>query len=843
MARSPAETQDPLGAGIQQLSQLPTAVVVVEAPSGTILLSSRTGAELMERLGMTAGALVAPREDSPLSRCLATGEEIVDEELVHDTHDGQRVHLRCDCWPIHDADERFIAAVATIRDVTEDKRAEHDAHRRDETILESITDDFVAFDRSWRLTYLNQRALTRFEQETGRIVAREDLIGQSCWEVFPRLVGSTLYEELHRALHEHRTVVFEVSSPRSGGVLEVHAYPSEDGLSIYSRDITDRKRAAEELERRARQQAGVAELGLRALGSDRLQRLLDEAVVLVARTLDVELVKVVELLPGGDDVLVRSGIGWRGGVVGNETEGAGLDSQAGFSLRWGEPVVVEDLATEQRFAVSAVVHEHEAVSAATVVIAGREAPFGALEALSTHRRSFSGDDVNFLQAVANVLATAVERNDAERRLRDAREAERRRIARDLHDEALRDLTHALVEAQHARARDPAGSEPLARLVPVLQRVGQQLRGAIYDLRLVAEEQRPFPELLESLVKLHRTMAPDCRIDLDVREGAPGGALGQKGTELVRMLGEALTNARRHSGAESIRVGVWGSENKLWAEVADDGHGFDPERRATGAGGAGIQGMRERAGLLDGVLTIRSGETGTKVRLEIPLGDGRDERPAEAVRVLLVEDHAAVREAIAFAFERAANFEVVGQAASLAEARRMLEEVDVAVVDLGLPDGYGGDLITELREVNPQAQALVLSASLDRAQLARAVERGAAGVIDKTAHLEDVVDSVRRLRAGEPLMPLPEVVELLRFAGRQREQERDERRAIGRLTNREREVLQALAEGLDSHGVAARLHITVRTERNHVASILAKLGVHSRLQALVFALRHGLIEVR
>jgi DNA-binding NarL/FixJ family response regulator len=97
---------------------------------------------------------------------------------------------------------------------------------------------------------------------------------------------------------------------------------------------------------------------------------------------------------------------------------------------------------------------------------------------------------------------------------------------------------------------------------------------------------------------------------------------------------------------------------------------------------------------------------------------------EEVRVLLVDDHASIREALASAFEQEAGFKVVGQAGSIAEVRRILEEteqlIDVAVIDLGLPDGYGCDLIPELRAANPQAQALVLSASLDRAEIARAV---------------------------------------------------------------------------------------------------------------------------
>ena len=171
-----------------------------------------------------------------------------------------------------------------------------------------------------------------------------------------------------------------------------------------------------------------------------------------------------------------------------------------------------------------------------------------------------------------------------------------------------------------------------------------------------------------------------------------------------------------------------------------------------------------------------------------------------------------------------------------------QPVDVAIIDLGLPDGYGADLIPELREASPQAQALVLSASLDRSQIARAVQNGAAGILNKTAHLDQVVDSVRRLMRGETLLPLEEVVELLRFASTRREEEYDARQAIARLTTREIEVLQALAEGLDSEGIARKLRIALRTERNHMSNILTKLGVHSQLQALVLALRYGVVQI-
>ena len=227
------------------------------------------------------------------------------------------------------------------------------------------------------------------------------------------------------------------------------------------------------------------------------------------------------------------------------------------------------------------------------------------------------------------------------------------------------------------------------------------------------------------------------------------------------------------------------------------------------------------------------------------GEGGVER--EKTRILLVEDHASFRQALAFMFEREEEFAVVGQAGSLAEARRFLNgsggETDVAVCDLALPDGDGFGLIEELAANGGKVITLVLSASLEPARFARAVEAGASGVLHKAAAIGDIVEAVKRLRAGEALLSPDEVIEMLRMVSRQRQEQLEAQRAIDRLTRREREVLQALAEGLDSKDIAEKLHITVETERTHMVNILNKLGVHSRLQALVFAARNGLVEIR
>ena len=169
-------------------------------------------------------------------------------------------------------------------------------------------------------------------------------------------------------------------------------------------------------------------------------------------------------------------------------------------------------------------------------------------------------------------------------------------------------------------------------------------------------------------------------------------------------------------------------------------------------------------------------------------------------------------------------------------------VDVAVLDLGLPDGAGEELLPLLRAACPRAAALVLTYFSDQERLAHAVEAGVSGVLHKSASFETVVDAVRRLDAGEQLLSLHDVITALRLVDEERQREREAQLACERLTDREREVLQALAEGLCDKEIAARLSVSPATIRSHVTSILAKLEATSRLQAVVLAARYGLVQI-
>jgi signal transduction histidine kinase len=182
-----------------------------------------------------------------------------------------------------------------------------------------------------------------------------------------------------------------------------------------------------------------------------------------------------------------------------------------------------------------------------------------------------------------------ERQEAERRVEVAREAERGRIARTLHDDALQGLSDAIALVAMAD-RTTAESGLAGRLLPVLRRVGEQLRSAIYDLRSRSEEQRPFVELLAGSWTSAGRWRAMARSKWRSGMGCPAVLLGVECIEVLGILGEALTNARRHGQARHVRVRVWGTKAGLRAGVSDDNRGLIPgaPRRPSTAASPGCE---------------------------------------------------------------------------------------------------------------------------------------------------------------------------------------------------------------------------------------------------------------
>jgi DNA-binding NarL/FixJ family response regulator len=217
---------------------------------------------------------------------------------------------------------------------------------------------------------------------------------------------------------------------------------------------------------------------------------------------------------------------------------------------------------------------------------------------------------------------------------------------------------------------------------------------------------------------------------------------------------------------------------------------------------------------------------------------------DIARVLLIEDQTVLREALAVALSREPDIEVVGLAGTTAEARACVARtpVDVAVTELHLPDGPGTELIRDLRRRQPLVQVLVLTSIADRYDLAQALAAGAAGALHKTAPLAEIITAVRRLCAGQPVAELGEILRSLNLIALRRAESQTARGILARLTPRERDMLAALAQGSSDKEIAQRLSIGRETVHTHMVNLLGKLGVESRLQALVFAIKHGLVSV-
>jgi PAS domain S-box-containing protein len=234
-------------------------------------------------------------------------------------------------------------------------------------------------------------------------------------------------------------------------------------------------------------------------------------------------------------------------------------------------------------------------------------------------------DGNLVGAVAGLLdITERKRAEEERdRLRQqdlearVQREERRRIARDLHDVVLQDLSGVLQSLRLTHLRSNNAESDLEEELEALRRVSAGLRSAIYDLR--HEREYSFVESVESLVEVNRKLTPERVVTLMIEESFRGVFPPEVGVELLRILKEALANVRRHSGARNVEVRLRTESETLVAEVTDDGRGFDP---MVARGGVGLVGMRERVEGLGGKIELRSrpGE-GTKVTVRVPVGGG------------------------------------------------------------------------------------------------------------------------------------------------------------------------------------------------------------------------------
>lgn len=215
--------------------------------------------------------------------------------------------------------------------------------------------------------------------------------------------------------------------------------------------------------------------------------------------------------------------------------------------------------------------------------------------------------------------------------------------------------------------------------------------------------------------------------------------------------------------------------------------------------------------------------------------------APPVRVVVCDDHKILAEGLAALLSGAGDMEVVGVVGSVAAVveRASATRPDVVLMDYELPDGNGVDATRAVKAAVPDAKVVMLTSFADESVLVGAIEAGCCGFLTKHKSAQDVVTAVRLAAAGEALISPDMLVRLLPRLRRGTQE-----RGVGSdLTAREREVLGLLAEGLSSEAIAARLFLSANTVRNHVQSVLTKLGAHSRLEAVSIAARAGLLDRR
>jgi DNA-binding NarL/FixJ family response regulator len=212
-----------------------------------------------------------------------------------------------------------------------------------------------------------------------------------------------------------------------------------------------------------------------------------------------------------------------------------------------------------------------------------------------------------------------------------------------------------------------------------------------------------------------------------------------------------------------------------------------------------------------------------------------------IRVLFVEDHQLLADALAAMLSREPDMEVVGIAGTVADAKILArEQLDVVLMDYRLPDGTGAEATRAIKARWPAARIVMVTALTDDETLLESIQAGADGYLTKDRAAEDVVTAVRAAHAGETLLPRSVIVEIARRVAAARERG-DERRVVEPLTPRELEILRALTEGMSTPEICERLFIAPNTLRTHVQNIMGKLRVHSKLEAVAFALKYRLVD--
>jgi len=358
------------------------------------------------------------------------GDGTIAVEYEVRTKEGDRIPVENRISLLTDEDGRIRGSAGMLWDVSERKRAERAVRESEERLRLALESGRLG---AWELDLRTGESPVRSPRHD-RIFGYEEPLEDWCVDRFLEHVHPEDRATVERRFEEAFETgewTFECRIVRADGErrwIEAHGEFEFDeadepirAIGVV-RDVTERTERERTLETQVRQQAVVADLGTAALGETDPDTLMADATRLVADTLDTDYCKVLDLDGDTGELLLRQGVGWEEGIVGSATVSAVEDdSQAAHTLAKETPVVVEDLPAESRFRGPALLRDHDVRSGISTTIGPADAPWGILGAHDTDPREFTDLDVSFVQSVANVLASAIDRHEYERRLLSQRE--------------------------------------------------------------------------------------------------------------------------------------------------------------------------------------------------------------------------------------------------------------------------------------------------------------------------------------------------------------------------------------------------------------------------------------
>jgi DNA-binding NarL/FixJ family response regulator len=213
-----------------------------------------------------------------------------------------------------------------------------------------------------------------------------------------------------------------------------------------------------------------------------------------------------------------------------------------------------------------------------------------------------------------------------------------------------------------------------------------------------------------------------------------------------------------------------------------------------------------------------------------------------IRVLLIDDHLMFRDLVDLMLQDEPAIELTANTSTAEEGLEHLSQCpDVAIIDLDLPGMNGVEATRRILERCPGTRVVIVTAFQERDVMARAIEAGASGILPKTHAADDLIDVIKRTASGESTLPSGDMNAVMTSLQRARSARSKAQTVLGRLTSREIQVLQAVADGKSTTEVADALFISPVTVQGHMRKVLSKLGVRSKLEAVSLALRHGAIR--